>query len=441
MVQKVLKRMTSNIFRTMGIHASSVPVPLAKMMTRLAFRLSSRPILGSGPSQISYGEIEVTPFRNGARGALCFSADFELAWAWRFAKRRPSIDLATRERKNVTDILRLFDHHTIPITWATVGHLFLTDCKRNNKGMAHEEMPRPDYFESREWVFRNGDWYQHDPCDDYRVSPNWYAPDLIRLILDSSNNHEIGTHTFSHIDFSDQNCSPALAAQEIEKCMEVMSSYEIVPKSIVFPAGSHGNYETLERLGIRTFRGKHKFSGEELSYPSKIGDLWNLPSSLELLKREQWDNNYAVWRIKRYITKAIEGNRLCHFWFHPSFDEIVIHKILPPVLSYAQKQRDMGNLWIATMNEIADYCEARETTKLGVREEERRLLINILPYRNAACNNSEITLRIHGRKVREASAEDGKKVTVELSEDNRSGECSVYFSVPQKPTEISVQYE
>ena len=43
-----------------------------------------------------------------------------------------------------------------------------------------------------------GDWFKADPCTNLQTDPNWYAPDLIKLIRDSKVKHEIGSHTFSH---------------------------------------------------------------------------------------------------------------------------------------------------------------------------------------------------------------------------------------------------
>ena len=44
-----------------------------------------------------------------------------------------------KTRENVPKILNLCEIYDIPITWATVGHLFLSNCKRVNK-IAHPEI-------------------------------------------------------------------------------------------------------------------------------------------------------------------------------------------------------------------------------------------------------------------------------------------------------------
>ena len=66
------------------------------------------------------------------KAALIICADFELAWAWRFSTHinssKEASDYASRERKNIPVILDLCDNYNIPLTWATVGLLFLGNC-------------------------------------------------------------------------------------------------------------------------------------------------------------------------------------------------------------------------------------------------------------------------------------------------------------------------
>ena len=146
-----------------------------------------------------------SPFK---RGMVIFSADFEMAWAFRYSKTRKeqAVRMGLKEREQFPQILDLFNSHHIPVTWATVGHLFLESCECSKNNPAHPEMVKPEYFENRNWKFDSGEWYQHDPCTNREEDPAWYAPDLIKQILESDVPHEIGCHTFSHIDFTYANC-------------------------------------------------------------------------------------------------------------------------------------------------------------------------------------------------------------------------------------------
>ena len=86
---------------------------------------------------------------NGYQAVITISADFELAWAWQHAKNT-DIKTAKKQaqiaRDNIPLILDLCDKYNFPITWFTVGHLFLDNCKKEN-GIKHPEIKRLPHFE------------------------------------------------------------------------------------------------------------------------------------------------------------------------------------------------------------------------------------------------------------------------------------------------------
>ena len=161
--------------------------------------------------------MRVCPYLNGAAAAANISADFELAWAWREWGTARAEEVGLRERANVPVILKLLDHLDIPITWATVGHLFLESCGGDNGSPNHAGMPRP--LINRRW---DGDWYKHDPGTSALKHPAWYCPDLIRSIQEAKTAHEIGSHSFSHIEFSPECSNQTLVAAELLECQTSM---------------------------------------------------------------------------------------------------------------------------------------------------------------------------------------------------------------------------
>src|SRR2546430_15194940 len=112
-------------------------------LLRALFRASGRLRSKSAPARATNGPVKVTRYLNDAPGAASISADFELAWAWREWGTTRAEEVGLRERANVPVILELLDHLDIPITWATVGHLFLESCTDDNGGPNHPGMPRP----------------------------------------------------------------------------------------------------------------------------------------------------------------------------------------------------------------------------------------------------------------------------------------------------------
>ncbi|MCK5344097.1 MAG: polysaccharide deacetylase family protein, partial [Candidatus Heimdallarchaeota archaeon] len=285
------------------------------------------PRLGPEPNKIEYEGIEITPFLFDTLSTLCISVDFELSWAFRYGKPIPELDRGIKTRENFHNFLNLFERYSVPLTWATVGHLFLESCIRDIKtGLAHPEMPRPkSFYENSYWKWKEGDWYHHDPCTDYKNDPNWYAPDLIDQILESRVEHEIGIHTFSHIDFSLENCDPNLAEAEIKKCIELMKERGLDPKSMVFP-GNFQNYpEILRDAGIIAFRGVSRI---DLSYPSeKCVGLWDIHQSYFLYPHRKT----PLKTIKRYLNKALKKKYVFHLAFHPSdMNQETLEKVIEP---------------------------------------------------------------------------------------------------------------
>src|SRR5947207_179029 len=111
-----------------------------RWLLRSAFLLKRNFAGGIVPEKKVFDGVEVAPFKNGCRAAVSISADFELDWARRSLPGGERDAFGISERQNVPYILSLLDEVSIPITWATVGHLFLSDCKRNGT-RAHTEMP------------------------------------------------------------------------------------------------------------------------------------------------------------------------------------------------------------------------------------------------------------------------------------------------------------
>ena len=83
---------------------------------------------------------------NPHKAVVTISADFELAWAWQWSKQENSLQLSLNKskiaRQNFPKILELCEAYKIPVTWATVGHLFLESCT------GHKEMTQLSDFEN-----------------------------------------------------------------------------------------------------------------------------------------------------------------------------------------------------------------------------------------------------------------------------------------------------
>ncbi len=298
---------------------------------------------------------------SGFKTVILISADFEMAWASRYSKKNKEDALkialikANRERININMILEICDHYQIPLTWATVGHLFLRKCKKEN-GIIHKEIPKVRKYYGTYWDFMGEDWFEFDPCSNYREAPEWYAPDIISQIINSKVKHEIACHTFSHIDCRDNICPPELMKAELQLCKSLASQWGIDLKSFVHPGHTIGNLDILVQEGFNNFRTDYR---NVLGYPIKHENgLWEFEQTAELVYRKEWSVDYHIYRYITIIKRAIESNTVCVFWFHPSFDTVVVEKILPEVFRFLKENED--KIWVTTHG---NYVEWLENTK------------------------------------------------------------------------------
>jgi peptidoglycan/xylan/chitin deacetylase (PgdA/CDA1 family) len=297
--------------------------------------------MGRNPRLIPQGNaIDFIP--PGYKCVVLITADFELAWAWRYAKsyNNPyweSLLKARKERTNIPAFLALFDKFNIPVTWLTVGHLFLDHCSSKD-GRKHPEMPRPGHFRNDFWKFTGEDWYEYDPCSDYKIAPEWYCPDLVRQVINAKAGHEIGSHTFSHIDCRDAICPPELFEAEIRACEKAALDLGIEKMtSFVHPGHTIGNLDTLARLGYTSFRTDHM---NMLGYPVRHPNgLYEFTTTAEFDIHAGWSDKFQVNRYISILKKAIKTQTVCYFWFHPSVSTRFINKILPPVLEFLDNNR------------------------------------------------------------------------------------------------------
>ena len=309
-----------------------------------------------------------SPFK---KGIVVFSADFEMAWAFRYSKTRQNeaVKKGLEERENIPVLLELFHKYRIPVTWATVGHLFLSECSKSPDGLAHPALPRPGYFENRNWNFTSGDWYWDDPCTNVINDPAWYASDLVDKIIKADVNHEIACHTFSHLDFTYRNCPKPLADSELDECIKHTAALNVRLKSMVFPGGTSGNYESLVERGFSCYRKPMKY---HIDLPSidKYG-LVAIPSSIGLDRdRYGWTREFHLKMIRSYIKKAAKRRLVCHFWFHPSMDSWYLENIMPEVLKLVANYRDSTKIEVKTMGQVAE--EYKKLTAKTQRREERK---------------------------------------------------------------------
>jgi len=365
-----------------------MPSRVNPRLLKSIFSLKGNFAAGLKPAVREFDGVEMTPFRSGAKGSATISADFEIAWAFRGRSVEERNLRAVRCRRNVPYLVRILEETGIPITWATVGHLFLESCESGDCGLAHSDMPRPPKNERWE-----GDWYKHDPCTNIRKNPDWYAPDLIQGILASRTRHEIGSHSFSHIDFSADTSNRELVRRELEECQRVMAPLGLSLRSLVYPFNNMGHHylDLIAELGLIAVR--HRDPRIRLSYPERSPEgVYKLCESMNMRRTGPYD---YVDKAKIFLQQALKRNAAYHLWFHPSDPSEIFEDEFRRIIQSMAELRDQGQLWVTTMGDLAAYCEARQTINLAVQRSSSSIRIQFeSKYDISRYGKTDVTLRL-----------------------------------------------
>lgn len=169
--------------------------------------------------------------------SVVVSLDTELAWGFH-DRDHPPRDRIDAARGAWRWLLDRFEAYSIPCTWAVVGHLFLDGCDG-----VHADHPSV------------AGWFDRDPGGDESTAPAWYAPSLVAAVADSDVDHEIASHTFSHVEFGDPTTDSRLARAELRRSLALAEEWGIELESLVFPRNRVGHRDVVADAGFSAYRG------------------------------------------------------------------------------------------------------------------------------------------------------------------------------------------
>ncbi|WP_284012013.1 hypothetical protein [Halobaculum litoreum] len=146
------------------------------------------------------------------------------------------------ERRYLGKLLEKADECGVPISFNIVGHLLLDECDGTHPG-AHE-----------------AGWFDADPGTDAETDPLFYAPDAARAVLDADVDHELCTHTFSHVLCG--QVSRAVVEDELAAVRSLHDDLGAPVRSIVPPRHSRPPNDLLADHGIAVARYAVPTSGD-----------------------------------------------------------------------------------------------------------------------------------------------------------------------------------
>lgn len=316
-------------------------------------------------------------------GTVTISVEIELGWGIHDRKQYDHLsDDGGKERRCLYRLLDACDDYGIPISFDIVGHLLLHECEGDHPG------PYP------------AGWFDEDPGTDMESDPLFYAPDIATEIARRRTDHEICTHTFSHV--VSNTMPPEVQKQELEHAQHLHESImgdqteSLVPPRHVCPSLDALTDHGIEIVRIQdddpasnpVQRFRELLFGPPLVQSPELNDglvetyctqnqnltAPSLPSGrspphpafrwLPIRTRQRLHERYL-----RTATKcAIERDSHLHLWCH-LFDLNGEYQ-LPPITSFLETLGELeqeGTVEVKTMRELNE--EVRSET---VTESDRR---------------------------------------------------------------------
>lgn len=278
-------------------------------------------------------------------GKFVISLDFELMWGVRDK-------LTVQQYGNnilgvwqaIPKMLVAFEKHNINATFAIVGFLFF-----DNKKELCQSFPTqlPNYTNTKLSPYTN---YLCTIAKTELEDKYHFAPALINEIK-KQNNHEIGTHTFSHYYCLEEGQTIKDFEADIVASKMVASKYNINITSLIFPRNQFNEsyLEVCKNNGIICYRGneqswlyKAKNSTDESLFRRafRLIDAYinlsghncydddflhngfpiNIASSRFLrpyISKLKILDGFRLQRIKSGMTNAAINNLMYHLWWHP----------------------------------------------------------------------------------------------------------------------------
>ncbi|MFC7139034.1 polysaccharide deacetylase family protein [Halosimplex aquaticum] len=258
-------------------------------------------------------------------GSVVVSVDAELGWGFVDYDSPPESRVESG-RSGWRTLCRLFDAYDVPATWAVVGHLFHEACDGRH----------PDHPAGPEWFAPEREQWADRP--DLTC-----GPELIERVRESGPDHEIGSHTYSHVLFGDDQTTGDVAAAELARSRAVADEQGIDLRSLVFPRNELGHRDKLAEHGFDAYRGgrptprrtlpeKLKTVAFGSGHPPVVTPatdeygLVNIPASLYLYSFEgpalratkPFVGDPIVELVERGLDAAAESEGVLHLWLHPN---------------------------------------------------------------------------------------------------------------------------
>jgi peptidoglycan/xylan/chitin deacetylase (PgdA/CDA1 family) len=169
-------------------------------------------------------------------GTLTISVEVELGWGVHDLGTDDHLSEDCRhERAHLTRLLDACDEFDVPVSFDVVGHLLLDACA------GHDATGYPP------------GWFDADPETGVEEHPAFYAPETVAAIRARPTDHEVCTHTFSHVLCGEVD--PDVVDRELRRCRALHEDrLGEPPVSLVPPRHSPPPARVLRENGVEVVR-------------------------------------------------------------------------------------------------------------------------------------------------------------------------------------------
>lgn len=298
-------------------------------------------------------------------GSVVISIDAELGWGF-IDFESPPIRRVECAREAWSFLCDRLDAHGIPATWAVVGHVFQESCDGD-----HSDHPAwPEWFERE-----RGPWADRPDLT--------CGAGLVRRVQNASVDHDIGGHTYSHVEFGKSTTSRETASAELSRSVELAEEWGVDLRSFVFPRNNLGHRDVLAEHGFDVYRDvrpgpRRGVTGRFIDSVRRVAPplvrpavdeygLVNFPASLFLhgfegvpLRATSLGGHDPIATLaRRGIEAATREDGVFHCWLHPN--NLVgprQRRRLERILETIDAHRE--DLRVETMADVADRVLAGE---------------------------------------------------------------------------------
>lgn len=311
-------------------------------------------------------------------GTVVISIDAELGWGFHdLAPAQRPARRVERSRQAWLTLLDLLESADLAATWAVVGHLFEPACDGH-----HDGYPAPD------------GWFDHEREPDPMPERFRCGPDLIRRLNETTVDHDVGSHSYSHVEFGADYATAELARAECRRAVDVAAEAGLPMESFVYPRNSVGHRDALAEAGFSCYRSVAPHRRTPSLLPRAVQrvaratvvdtppplvspsldehGLVEIPASLFLFTYEGLARRIAEQTVGDPIVKqarlgvdaaADSDDGVFHLWLHPN--NVVtpsdINRV-QRIFEYVARIRETTDLTVETMAEIAERVREVDLT-------------------------------------------------------------------------------